>query len=108
MEEDELEKLREQKKEEIQGQQQSEEEALKDQRNQVKQEASKYLTKDAKERMGNIRVAQPDLASSIEAQIARLGRSGRVEKVTDDQLKDILKSFQSEKEKNSSDIKFRR
>lgn len=108
MDEDELEKLREQKKEELQEQQQSEEEALEDQRNQIRSEASKYLTKDAKERMGNIRVAQPDLASSIEMQIARLGRSGRVKKVTDEQLKDILKSFQSEKEKNSSDIKFRR
>lgn len=99
MDEDELEKLREQKRNEIEEQQQSEEEALEDQRDQIKQQASKYLTKNAKERMGNIRVAQPDLASSIEMQIARLGRSGRVEKVTDEQLKDILKSFQSEKEK---------
>ncbi|MFB6193117.1 MAG: DNA-binding protein [Candidatus Nanohaloarchaea archaeon] len=108
MDEDELEKLREQKKEELQEQQQSEEEALEEQKNQIRQQASQYLTKDAKERLGNIRAARPELASSIEMQIARLGKTGRIEKVTDSQLKDILKSFQKEKGKNDSDIKFRR
>lgn len=108
MDEDELEKLREQKRNELEGQEQSEEEALEEQRSQVRKQASQYLTKDAKERLGNIRVAQPEIASSIEMQIARLGESGRIEKVTDGQLKDILKSFQNEKDKNSSDIKFRR
>lgn len=108
MDEDELERIREQKRKELEDQEQTREEALEDQKNEVRQQASQYLTKDAKERLGNIRVAQPDIASSIEMQIARLGKSGQIKKVTDDQLKDILQSFQNEKDKNSSDIKFRR
>ncbi|MFB6202861.1 MAG: DNA-binding protein [Candidatus Nanohaloarchaea archaeon] len=75
---------------------------------QIKQMAAQYLTKDAKQRLGNVRAANPDLASSIEMQIVKLGRSGRVDRIDDSKLKDILKSLQKEKDDSSSDIKFRR
>lgn len=104
VDEDELDKLREEKMEQLEDQEESRER----QQEQVKQMASQYLTKEARSRLGNIRAAKPDLAQSIEMQIARLGRAGQVDRVSDDQLKDILKSLQSERENSESNIKFRR
>lgn len=102
VDDEELEKLREEKREELQQSEDREE----DRKKQVKNLASKYLTKEARERLGNIRAARPELASSIEQQIATLGRSGRIEKIDDDQLKQILKEVQGSGEE--PDIKFRR
>lgn len=107
MDED-IEDLREKKRKELQEQQQDQEEALEEQRKQVRQQAAQYLTKDAKSRLGNIRAADPDKAASVEMQIARLGRTGQIKEINDDQLKDILKSISEEEKKNESDIKFRR
>lgn len=108
MDED-IEDLREQKKKEIEEQQkEGQEKAEEERRQEIKQEASKYLTKDAKSRLGNIRAANPDKAASVEMQIARLGKTGQIDKITDDQLKDILKSINEEESSNKHDIKFRR
>ena len=107
MDED-IEDLREKKRKEIQEQQESQEEALEEQRKQVRQQAAKYLTSEAKSRLGNIRAADPNKAASVEMQIARLGKAGQVNKIDDDQLKDILRSISEEENKNESDIKFRR
>lgn len=108
--EDEIEKLREERMNNLQdGENQVDpEEQMEQRRQHIRQKAAQYLTKDAKSRLGNIRAAQPDLASSIEMQIVRLGESGQVDQVTDDQLKDILKSIQQDKDQNQTDIKFRR
>lgn len=104
---EELEKLKEERMEEMEGSE-SREEAAEDQREQVKKLAAKYLTRDARSRMGNIRTAKPELASSVEMQIARLGRMGKVgeDDITDDRLKDILRKVQKSDE--DTDIKFRR
>lgn len=104
--EDDLEELRKQKREEVQ--EQDREEQQKQQREQISQLASNYLTSEAQSRLANIKAADPDKASAIETQVAKLGRSGQVDKITDNQLKDILKSLQNEKDKNKSNIKFRR
>ncbi|PSH00686.1 MAG: hypothetical protein BRC30_02240 [Nanohaloarchaea archaeon SW_7_46_7] len=103
--EDELENLREQKREEMQEQDREEE---KKQREQISQMASKYLTNEAQSRLANIKAADPDKASAVETQIAKLGRAGQISEMTDSQLKDILKSLQNEKDKNQTNIKFRR
>lgn len=105
MEED-IEDLREQKKRELEEQQ--DRESAEDQREQVRQQASQYLSKDAKSRLGNIRAADPEKASAVEMQIARLGEMGQVDKISDEQLKDILRSIGEEEGKSESDIKFRR
>jgi len=107
MDED-IEDLREQKKKELEEKKESQEEAAEEQRKQIRQQAAQYLTKDAKSRLGNIRAANPEKASSVEMQIAQLGKMGQVDKITDDQLKDILKSISEEENKKSTDIKFRR
>lgn len=105
VDEDELEELREKRLEEIEDQ---ESDSRERQQEKMKQMASQYLTKEARSRLGNIRAAKPELAGSIEMQIARLGQAGQVDKVTDEQLKDILRSLQNEKKSNESKIKFRR
>ena len=102
-----IEDLREQKKKELEQQQESQEEAAEQQRKQIRQQAAQYLTKEAKSRLGNIRAANPEKASSVEMQIARLGETGQIQKITDDQLKDILKSMSEEESSNDPDIKFR-
>jgi len=107
MEED-IEDLRKQKKEEIKEQKETQEEAAEEKRKQIRQQAAQYLTKEAKSRLGNIRAANPEKASSVEMQIARLGKTGQINKINDNQLKDILKSISEEENQNDSDIKFRR
>lgn len=105
MDDDELERLREEKMNEKAEEAEKQEE---DRRKQVKELAAQYLTSDARSRMGNVRTADPELARQVETQIARMGKSGRIDKMTDSQLKDILKSVQKEKDDNDTDIKFRR
>lgn len=93
MDEDELEKLKKEKLQEMEqdGGDQQEEQI----RQQLKQIASQILTEDARSRLGNIRVAKPDLASSIEFQLVQLHRAGQIrDKITDDQLKELLKKIQ--------------
>lgn len=106
-EDDDIERLREERMEEMEEGAGAEEQA-EQRRKQIKQKASQYLTKEAKSRLGNIRAAQPDMASAVEMQIAQLGETGRIEKIDDDQLKDILRSVKKEKNSDESDIKFRR
>ena len=108
MSDDELEKLREEKRKELQEQQQNQEEQVEQQRQAVKQKASQYLTDEARSRLGNVRAARPELAQSVEAQIARLGETGRIQKVDDDSLKDILRDLQKDKEDSKGNISFRR
>lgn len=72
---------------------------------QLKAVASKIMTPEARSRLGNIRAAKPDLASQIELQLVQLYRAGQIrDKITDDQLKEMLKSLKSKKER---DIKMR-
>lgn len=110
MDEEELEKLREEKLKEMQQEEgQSERDQEESQRQQIKQMASKYLTAEARSRLGNIRAAKPEMASQIETQIARLGEMGQIseEEITDNRLKQMLREIQTDKEENSSDIKHR-
>ncbi|MFB6207895.1 MAG: DNA-binding protein [Candidatus Nanohaloarchaea archaeon] len=106
MDDEELEKLREEKLDELQDE--GEEDARENRKKQVKQLAAQYLTKDAKSRLGNIRAADPEKAHALETQIARLGQAGQVDRVTDEQLKEILKSLQKDRKGKESNISFRR
>ncbi len=99
---DEIDRLKEERMEELQNQ---EDDESVDQDEVIRQQAAKFLTKDARERLGNIRAADPEKASMLEQQIANLGMAGQIRKIDDDQLKDILKKASDE---NDNDIKFRR
>lgn len=94
MEDLELEALRQKRLAEMQaGQQQME-----DQRRQVEVQKQnilrQILTPDARDRLANIKVANPELANSVELQLIRLAQSGRIQGVINDtMLKDILKNL---------------
>jgi programmed cell death protein 5 len=63
------------------------------------------LTSDARQRIANVRMVRPDLASSIEEYVIQLASSGKLKKVVDDeQVKQMLGALQDKKR----DIKIRR
>ena len=112
VEEDELDKLREERINEIQNGETSsiedQQEEAEKQKQQLWEQAKNYMTSSARERLTNMKVANEQLAMSVAQQITMLGESGRVSMVDDDQMKSILKEIQKDKKENQSDIKFRK
>lgn len=52
------------------------------------------MTPEARDRMSNIRLTNPELANSVEMQLIRLSQSGRLQGViTDAMLRDILQKM---------------
>jgi len=63
------------------------------------------LTSEARQRLANVKMVKPDLASSIEDYVLQLASSGKLKRVIDDdQLKELLVSLQGRKR----EIKIRR
>lgn len=63
------------------------------------------LTSDARQRLANVRMVRPDLASSIEEYMIQLASSGKLRKaLDDDQVKQMLAALQEKKR----EIKIRR
>jgi programmed cell death protein 5 len=53
------------------------------------------LTDEARTRLNNIKLANPEFATSLENQLIQLSQSGRIRaKITDDQLKTMLRQIQ--------------
>ncbi|MDG6987860.1 MAG: DNA-binding protein [Nitrososphaerota archaeon] len=56
------------------------------------------LTSDARQRLANVRMVRPDLASSIEEYVIQLASSGKLAKpVDDEQVKQMLTALQGKK-----------
>lgn len=112
VDEDEIDKLREERMNEIQNgdgsSAEDRQEAAEQQKQQLWNQAKQYMTSDARERLSNMKVANEQLAMAVARQITMLGQSGQVTKVNDGQMKNILKEIQKDKEQNKSDIKFRK
>ena len=93
-EDEELEAIRRKKLEEIQleGQQQA---AFEEQKRMIEAQRQmlmrKILTPKARERLGTLKTARPDLVISIEDQLIALARSGRVRgQIDDNELRMLL------------------
>ena len=64
------------------------------------------LTEDARERLNNIKMANMEFATSLEDQLIQLSQSGRIrEKITDEQLKAMLRQLQGRKKSKDITIK---
>ncbi|MCL5016854.1 MAG: DNA-binding protein [Candidatus Parvarchaeota archaeon] len=65
----------------------------------LKQEImSKFLTKEARERLSNLKYAHPDIEEQVESVIIQSALSNRLKSVIDDdKLKELLASFSPEK-----------
>ena len=65
---------------------------------QKKQIMMQILTPEARSRLANIRLTKPEFVDQIELQLIQLAQSGRVQnKITDEQLKDLLKRLSGQK-----------
>jgi len=108
---EELENLRKKKLQELQ-QQAALEESLEEQENQKKQfeEQRKailrsILTTDARERLGRIKIARPEVVEQIENQLIMVAQSGQLKnKINDEQLRMLLQKILPKKR----DIKIKR
>ncbi|MFP3872150.1 MAG: DNA-binding protein [Candidatus Natronoplasma sp.] len=98
---EELEKIKEKKMQEIKESQQAEDsrkEAEEKMEAQKKALLRQVMTSDARERLGRVRVARPQLAEKIESQIIALAQRGATKgKIDDKTLKELLKKISGEK-----------
>ena len=108
---DELEAIRKKKLLELQQQQMRSQEALEEEARKKEFEEQKkavlrqILTTEARERLGRIKVARPDVAENIENQLISFAQSGQLKnKINDEQLRELLSKLIPKKR----DIKIRR
>jgi programmed cell death protein 5 len=108
MDDEELDAIRRRKLMELQN---AQDQAMAQQQMREQQQAQKQtilrqiLTPEARERLGRIELAYPELADSIENQLIALAQSGRVQRAIDDAtLKQILERVMPKKR----DIKIER
>jgi programmed cell death protein 5 len=94
---EEIEELRKKKLQELQQQaalqesMEGQEEQQKQLEEQKKAILRKILTTEARERLGRIKIARPQIAESIESQLIMLAQSGQLKnKINDEQLRMLL------------------
>ena len=113
-EDSELERIRKQRLAKLQNEQidqqqlqQQQEEQQRQIENQRQLVLKGILTDEARERLGRIKLAKPDYATSLENQLIQLAASRRISgKITDEQLKTLLQ--QMSKSQRESKITFKR
>ncbi|MFO7965985.1 MAG: DNA-binding protein [Archaeoglobaceae archaeon] len=105
---DDLEELKKKRLKQMQEQGQQEQELQKQQEQQQEYEEKKkqilrsILDSEARERLGRIRIAHPELVENVEQQLLMLAQSGRLnQKITDDMLIQILKKVTPKKRETS-------
>ena len=103
---DDLEEIRKKKLQQLQQQQQmmSSESLEEEQQKQKELEQQRQtvlraiLTTEARERLGRIKIARPEIVENLENQLIMLAQSGRLQaKITDEQLKELLQRLMPKK-----------
>lgn len=93
---EELQKLREEKMEQIKEEQGgADEEAMEAQRQQAEAQKKavlrKHLTDDARKRLNTVKMSKPEVGEKVEQQLVALAQSGRVQgKIDDEKMKQLL------------------
>ena len=108
-EDEELEALRQKKLAELQEQQAS---AQMQEEQKAAHEAQKQailrqiLTEEARQRLTNVKLVRPQLAEAVEVRLIQLAQQGAIsDKLSDSQLKDILRKIQGQKRETKIDIR---
>ena len=97
--EDELERIREQKKEQLREQAQAQEsEAMEAQRQQAEAQKQailrQHLTDGARTRLNTVKMSKPPAGEQVEQQVVALAQSGRLQyKIDEDQMKGLLREL---------------
>jgi programmed cell death protein 5 len=66
-----------------------------------KQILSSILTKEAYERLGRVRIVNPQLAAQVELYLLQIYQAGKIrERITDNKMKEILMAVSENKEIN--------
>jgi len=104
---DELEAIRQRKLAELQARQaeqlQKEKEALEIQKQAILRQ---ILTEEARQRLANIKLVKPQLAESVELRLIQIAQQGAIrEKITDSQLKELLRKIQGIKKDTKINIR---
>lgn len=74
------------------------EEARRQMEAQKRQAMLQILTPEARGRLANLRLTRPEMVEQIELQLIQLAQMGRIKsKITDDQLKQLLKNIAGQK-----------
>ncbi|MFB6310378.1 MAG: DNA-binding protein [Salinirussus sp.] len=98
--EEELERLREEKMEQLKEQQGSEEqqEAMEAQREQAEAQKKailrQNLTDGARKRLNTVKMSKPEVGEQVEQQLVALAQSGRIQqRIDEDQMKELLQEL---------------
>ena len=97
--EDELERIRQEKMEQLQDQQGGEEELREAQREQAEAQKKavlrQHLTDGARKRLNTVKMSKPQFGEQVEQQVVALARSGRIQgKIDEEKMKQLLKELQ--------------
>ncbi|AIS31528.1 MULTISPECIES: DNA-binding protein [Methanobacterium] len=77
---------------------QSQEQMRRELEAQKKQAMMQILTPEARSRLANLRLTKPEFVEQIELQLIQLAQMGRVQsKITDQQLKELLRKLSGQK-----------
>jgi programmed cell death protein 5 len=97
--EDELERLRNEKMEQLQdrdGEQAREQAQARQQQAEAQRKAvlRQYLTDGARKRLNSVKMSKPDFGERVEQQVVALAQSGRIkDRIDEDQMKELLREL---------------